>query len=334
MRNRPSVLILESMYHPAGEELLASEADLNILRDATDETIATAIGDASAVFVRYPCKLKGDAIRAGKNVLVVSTSGRGTDAIDIAAASECGVAVVNNPGLGSVPVSEHTLGLMLEFAKQISRSNTAIRAGTGFGKGHLSTRFHLDGRTIGVIGCGQIGSEVVRKCTVGFGMRALVYDPYIGAAAAEKVGGVWMETLDDMLGECDFISVHAELTEETRGMVNENLLRQMRPDAYFLNTARGPIVHQTALLRALEEKWIAGAALDVFESEPLPVDSPLFAHDNLVMTPHIGGLTIEAREELSWSAANQILQVLRGERPPHLVNEDIWGRVEGRLQGR
>ncbi|MBO43123.1 MAG: dehydrogenase [Rhodospirillaceae bacterium] len=334
MRNRPSVLILESMYHPAGEELLAREADINVLHDATDEAITAAIVDASAVFVRYPCKLTGDAIRAGKNVLVISTSGRGTDAIDIETATECGIAVVNNPGLGSIPVSEHTLGLMLEFAKQIGHSNMAIRAGTGFGKGHLSTRFHLDGRTIGVIGCGQIGSEVVRKCTVGFGMSALVYDPYIDAAAAEKVGGVWMDRLDDMLGECDFISVHAELTEETRGMVNENLLRQMRPDAYFLNTARGPIVDQAALLHALEEKWIAGVALDVFESEPLPIDSPLLAHDNLVVTPHIGGLTIEAREELSLSAGSQILQVLRGERPLHLVNEDIWSRVEGRLQDR
>ena len=137
-----------------------------------------------------------------------------------------------------------------------------------------------------------------------------------------------------MLGECDFISVHAELTEETRGMVNVNLLRQMRPDAYFLNTARGPIVDQAALLHALEEKWIAGVALDVFESEPLPIDSPLLAHDNVVVTPHVGGLTIEAREELSLSAGSQILQVLRGERPLHLVNKDIWNRVEGRLQDR
>ena len=334
MRNRPSVLILESMYHPAGEKLLANEADLNVLRDATDETITAAIADASAVFVRYPCKLKGDAIRAGKDVLVISTSGRGTDAIDIEAAIKSGIAVVNNPGLGSIPVSEHTLGLMLEFAKQISSSNMAIRAGGGFGEGHLSTRFHLEGRTIGVIGCGQIGAEVVRKCTVGFGMRALVYDPYIEPAAAAKVGGIWMEELNDMLSKCDFVSVHAELTEETHSMVNENFLRQMRFNSYLLNTARGPIVEQAALLRALEEKWIAGAALDVFETEPLPLDSPLFAYDNLVMPPHIGGLTIEAREELSLSAANQILQVLRGERPPHLVNEDVWGHVQERLQNR
>ncbi len=114
-------------------------------------------------------------------------------------------------------------------------------------------------------------------------------------------------------------------------MVNETFLQKMRPEAYFLNTARGPIVDQGALVRALEEGWIAGAALDVFEAEPLPADSPLCRFDNLVMTPHVGGLTIEGREELSLSAARQILQVLGGERPAHLVNEDVWPKLEERL---
>jgi phosphoglycerate dehydrogenase-like enzyme len=331
MRNRPSVLILESMYHPAGEALLASNADIQILRDASNEAIVEAIADASAVFVRYPCRLSASAIRAGAGLAVISTSGRGTDAIDIAAATECGIAVVNNPGLGSVPVSEHTLGLMLDFAKQISESNVEIRQGTGFGKGHLSTRFHLEGRTIGVIGCGQIGAEVVRKCTVAFRMRALVYDPYVSASAVAEVGGAKVEALETVLDEADFVSVHAELTEETRGMIDEKVLRQMRPTAFFLNTARGAIVQQAALIRALKEDWIAGAALDVFESEPLPSDSPLHGLNNLIMTPHVAGLTLEAREELSLSAANQILQVLSGERPPYLVNPEVWSQVAQRL---
>ncbi|MDA0656142.1 MAG: NAD(P)-dependent oxidoreductase [Proteobacteria bacterium] len=332
MKNRPSVLILESMYHPAGEALLASNTDIPILQDASNEAIIAAIADASAVFVRYPRRLSASAIHAGAGLVVISTSGRGTDAIDIAAATECGIAVVNNPGLGSVPVSEHTLGLMLDFAKQISRSNVEIRRGTGFGKGHLSTRFHLEGRTIGIIGCGQIGAEVVRKCTTAFRMRALVYDPYVSASAVADVGGARVEALETLLTEADFVSVHAELTEETRGMIDETVLRQMRPTAFFLNTARGPIVQQAALVRALKEDWIAGAALDVFESEPLPSDSPLHGLENLIMTPHVAGLTLEAREELSLSAANQILQVLGGERPPYLVNPEVWGQVAQRLQ--
>ena len=328
MADRPRVLILESMYHPAGEELLAQSTDIKFLKRPSTETIKDAIQGAVAVFVRYPCRFGANIIRVSTDLLVISTSGRGTDAIDVAAATDCSIAVVNNPGLGSVPVSEHTLGFMLDFAKQIGRSNVEVHQGGGFGQGHASTRFHLEGRTLGVIGCGEIGTEVVRKCTVGFRMRVLVYDPYIPVSAAKKVGGNMVVSLDELLSKSHFVSVHAELTEETRGMVDESVLRRMRPDAFFINTARGPIVQQQALVHALKEGWIAGAALDVFESEPLPPDSPLNTCDNLTMTPHVAGLTIEAREKLALSAANQILQVLRGERPPHLVNSEVWGRIE------
>lgn len=324
MSKRPTVLILESMYHPAGEELLARHADIRILRDPTRETVAEALHPVTAVFVRYPCRLHGDAIRAASDLAVISASGRGTDAIDIAAATERGIPVVNNPGLGSVPVSEHTLGFMLDLAKQISESNADVRQGKGWGEGYRSTRIHLEGRTLGVIGCGQIGTEVVRKCALGFGMRVLVYDPYIPPSKAEAVGGTWVPDLTPLLSESDFVSLHPELTEETRGMIGEAELRRMRRDAFLINTARGQILQQPALLRALDEGWIAGAALDVFDPEPPPPDSPLYAHDNLILTPHVAGLTVEAREQLALSAANQILQVLRGERPPHLVNPEVW----------
>ena len=331
MRNRPRVLILESMYHPAGLELLARKTDIDILENATEERIVDAIADADAVFVRYPSKLSAKAIRAGGNVVAISTSGRGTDAIDIEAASAGGIAVVNNPGAGRVPVSEHTLGLMLELAKQFRRSDAEIRAGGGFGQGPISTRFHLEGRTVGIVGCGDIGSEVARKCSVGFRMKVLAYDPYIEDGAVEAAGAERVSSLDDLLPVADFVSVHAELTDETRGMVDRNFLKAMRDDAYFLNTARGGIVDQAALIAALQGCWIAGAALDVFEAEPVPADSPLVALDNLIMTPHTGGITVEAREDLSISAASQILLILRGEKPPHLVNPDAWEKVVARL---
>jgi D-3-phosphoglycerate dehydrogenase/microcystin synthetase protein McyI len=319
------------MYHPAGEELLARHADIRILRDPTRETVAEAIRPATAVFVRYPCRLQGDAIRAASDLVVISASGRGTDAIDIPAATERGIAVVNNPGLGSVPVSEHTLGFMLDLAKQISDSNAGVRRGKGWGEGYRSTRIHLEGRTLGVIGCGQIGTEVVRKCAVGFGMRVLVYDPYIPPSKAEAFGGTWVRELTPLLSESDFVSLHPELTEETRGMIGEAELECMRRDAFLINTARGQVLQQPALLRALDEGWIAGAALDVFDPEPPPADSPLYAHDNLILTPHVAGLTVEAREQLALSAVNQILQVLGGERPPYLVNPEVWDRVAQRL---
>ena len=330
-QQRLNVLVLENMYHPDGVALLSRQTEIQFLSDPTPETIRNAIRTVAAIYVRYPCRLHGEAIQAGRNLLVISTSGRGTDAIDLNAATDKGIAVVNNPGLGSVPVTEHALGLMLDLAKQISRSNSELRRGKGWGEGHRSTRFHLEGRTLGVIGCGQIGTEMVRKCTVGFGMHVLVYDPYVPPSKAESVGGTWVKDLGQLLRESDFVSLHPELTEETRGMIGEAEFRMMRSDAYLINTARGPVVQQKALLRALDEGWIAGAALDVFDPEPPPVDSPLYAQEKLILTPHVAGLTVEARRDLAISAATQILQVLRGERPPNLVNPEVWDRLKQRL---
>jgi len=328
---RPRVLLIESMYDPAGEELLARHTEVQVLHDPTQGAIREAVRGAAAVAVRYPARLRGDAIREGNDLLVISTSGRGTDAIDIQAATTKGVAVVNNPGLGAVPVSEHTVGLMLDLAKQITRSDIRARLGEGWAEGHRSTRFHLEGRTLGVIGCGQIGTEVARKCVAAFRMRVLVYDPYVPPSKAEAVGATWVKELGPLLREADFVSLHPELTEETRGMIGEAELRQMRRDAFLINTARGPVVQQAALIRALKEGWIAGAALDVFEPEPPSPDSPLYELGNLILTPHVAGVTVEAKRDLAVSAATQILQVLRGERPPHLVNPEVWERLEKRL---
>jgi len=328
---RPRVLLIESMYDPAGEELLARHTEVQVLHDPTQGAIREAVRGAAAGAGRYPARLRGDAIREGNDLLVISTSGRGTDAIDIQAATTKGVAVVNNPGLGAVPVSEHTVGLMLDLAKQITRSDIRARLGEGWAEGHRSTRFHLEGRTLGVIGCGQIGTEVARKCVAAFRMRVLVYDPYVPPSKAEAVGATWVKELGPLLREADFVSLHPELTEETRGMIGEAELRQMRRDAFLINTARGPVVQQAALIRALKEGWIAGAALDVFEPEPPSPDSPLYELGNLILTPHVAGVTVEAKRDLAVSAATQILQVLRGERPPHLVNPEVWERLEKRL---
>ncbi len=330
---RPRVVLIESMFDPAGEELLACHAEVQVLHDPTEGEIWAAVRGASAVAVRYPARLRGDAIREGSDLLVISTSGRGADAIDIPAATAQGVAVVNNPGLGTVPVSEHTVGLMLDLAKQITRSDIQARQGKGWAQRNQSTRIHLEGRTLGIIGCGQIGTEVARKCVAAFRMRVLVYDPYIPPSKAEAVGATWVRELAPLLREADFVSLHPELTEETRGMIGEAELRQIRREAFLINTARGQIVQQPALVRALKEGWIAGAALDVFDPEPPPPDSPLHEVDNLILTPHVAGVTVEARRDLALSAAAQILQVLRGERPPHLVNPQVWERLERRLRG-
>ncbi len=328
--NRPKVLLIEPMVHPDGEALLAEHADVEVLRSPAPEAILAAITDASGVCVRTPSRLTRDAIRAGGDLVVVSTSGRGTDAIDIEAATECGVAVVNNPGHGPIPVSEHTVGLMLDLAKRITRADALTRKGDGWADRTPARRLQLEGRTLGVIGLGLIGSEVARKCIAAFRMRVLAYDPYVPPARAEALGVAMIADLERLLREADVVSIHAELNKETGGMIGEAELRLMRPHAILVNAARGAIVQEAALVRALREGWIRAAALDVFDPEPLPPGSPLIALDNVVVTPHVANMTPEAVRGMAASAATQILQALRGERPPHLVNPEVWERARER----
>ncbi len=326
---RPTVLLLEPMVHKDGEALLAGEADVRVLRSPSREAILEAVRTAAAVCVRTPARIFAEAIREGRDLVVISTSGRGTDAIDIEAATECGVAVVNNPGHGPVPVSEHTLGLMLDLAKRITRSDARMRRDGWFDRAP-SLRVSLEGKTLGVIGLGLIGSEVARKCIAAFHMRVLAYDPYVPAGHAEALGATLVTDLARLLRKADVVSIHAELNRETRGMIGEAQLRLMRPHAMLVNAARGAIIQEAALVRALREGWIRGAALDVFFPEPPPPDSPLFALENLIITPHVANMTPEAVRGMALTAAAQMLQALRGERPPHLINPEVWERARQR----
>jgi len=320
------VVLLGRMYHPEGEARLRAAVEVELLEQPTPEQVMAALRRASGAFVRYPNKLRGEAIRDAGHLRIISTSGRGTDAIDLDAATAHGVAVVNNPAFGTVPVTEHTIGVMLAFAKNLLPLNRLTHAGKGWPAQKDYRRFELRGKTLGLVGLGNIGEEVARACTQGLRMRVLAYDPYVPAekfarAGAERVtdpGRIWRES--------DFVSIHAELTAETRGMVGPAELAAMRPHAYLINTARGPIVQAKALADALKAGRIAGASLDVYEEEPFSADSPLAGMENVILSPHTGGLTDEALHGMALSAADQILQALRGERPPHLVNPEAWGK--------
>jgi len=318
------VVLIGRMYHPDGESRLRAQVPLEILEQPTPEAIAGALRNASGAFVRYPNKLPSAALAAAAHLRVISTSGRGTDAIDVSAASARGIAVVNNPAFGTVPVAEHTLAAMLALAKNLLPFDRATHAGEGWPAQKRLRRSELRGKTLGIIGLGNIGEEVARICAAAFRMRVLAYDPYVPASKAQAVGAEHVADLERIWRESDFVSLHPELNDETRGMVGERELRAMQKHAFLINTARGPIVSAPALARALREGWIAGASLDTFETEPFGKASPLAGLENLILTPHIAGLTDEALRGMALSAAEQILQALRGERPPHLVNPEVW----------
>ncbi len=328
--HRPKVLLIDAMYHTIGEELLAEHTEVTTISGATDAELAAAIREAHAAIVCYPARLRKEVIREGHNLLVLSSSGRGTDAIDIEEATERGIAVVNNPGIGRVPVSEHTLALILDLAKEVTRDDRRVRQGVGWEDRHLSQRMELEGQLLGIIGLGSIGREVARKCQTAFNMHVIAYDPYVAAATFDELNITQAGSLEELLSTALVVSCHAELTAETRGMIGTEQLRQMRPEAILVNTARGPIVQPEALAEALQGGWLRGAALDVFAVEPPGPENPLYALDNLILTPHTAGLTAVARRELAVSAATQVLQVLRGELPRALVNPIVWDEVRER----
>jgi D-3-phosphoglycerate dehydrogenase/microcystin synthetase protein McyI len=318
------VVLIGRMYHPDAEERLRASVPVEILESPTAESIAGALRSAGGAFVRYPNKLPGTALAGAQHLRVISTSGRGTDAVDIAAASARGIAVVNNPAFGTVPVAEHAVGAMIALAKNMLPFDRLTHAGEGWPAQKRLRRTELRGKTLGLVGLGNIGEEVARICAAAFRMRVLAYDPYVPAEKASAVGAEPVSDLSRIWRESDFVSMHPELNGETRGMVGERELRAMRKHAFLVNTARGPIVSAQALARALREGWIAGAALDVYEDEPVGRDSPLAGLENLILSPHIAGLTDEALRGMAFSAAEQILQALRGERPAHLVNPEVW----------
>lgn len=329
---RPKVLLIEHMYDPAGEALLHEHADVRLIENASPGSIMEAVGDVNGICVRYPAKLGADAIEHAKRTGIVATSGRGTDAIDLAAATQHGIAVVNNPGFGPIPVSEHALALIFALTKHVLKADRLVREGVGWDE-RLNLNYHeLHGRTLGVIGLGAIGSEMVRKCIAAFSMKVLTYDPYVPESKATALGATMVKDLDELLAACDIVSMHPELSDTARGMIGEAQLRRMQKHALLINTARGKVVQQAALAKALAEGWIAGAALDVFEDEPPSKNNPLYRFENCIMSPHMGGLTVETNRHLAVSAASQVLQALRGERPPHVVNPAAWDRAAARIR--
>jgi phosphoglycerate dehydrogenase-like enzyme len=330
---RPIVVLAEPMYHPAGEELLRRSCEVQVLESPTRAALERAVAGAHAIAARYPQKVDDALLACAPGVVIVASSGRGTDAIDIEVATRRGVAVVNNPGFGPRPVSEAAMALILALAKRLFASDAWMRKGEGWSyRTDLSQFLELEGKVLGIVGFGAIGREMARKATAAFHMHVLAYDPYVPGERMEPLGARKVEALDELLAAADIVSMHPELNAETRGMIGERELRRMKPSAYLINTARGKVVQEAALVRALRERWIAGAALDVYEDEPMGAGSPLYALDNIILMPHVAGLTPEAVEGMSLSAARQILQALAGECPPHILNREAWPAAAARAK--
>ena len=255
---------------------------------------------------------------------VISRWGVGYDCIDVAAATRAGIVIAYTPGLLNEAVADYAMALLLAVARRIHDGHSTMREGKW-----LPTWGHdIAGKTLGLVGCGRIGQAVARRAS-GFGMRLLAFDPS-PQIDAEKLG-IRFVSLDEVLAESDFVSLHAALTPETRGLIGSDQLRRMKRCAYLVNTARGAVVDEAALVHALHEGWIAGAAIDAFVTEPLPATHALVTAPNLLLTPHQASFGFDTGSRVSEAAARAIVECRAGRRPQWVVNPEVFDSPELRL---
>jgi len=263
-------------------------------------------------------------------LLAVCSAGAGYDVIDVDACTGAGIAVCNNSGPGAEAVAEHALGFMLDLAKKITVADRALRGGP-LGDRLALRGTQLLGKTLGVVGLGAIGSRLVELCAP-FRMEVLVFDPYVDEAIARD-RGVQLVSLAQLVERSDFVQVTCPLTKETQGLIGKAEFAAMKPTAFFITTARGPVHDERALYDVLVNGGIAGAGLDVFHEEPPLPDNPLLHLDNVVATPHTAGITVEAARDIAVATATQWQTIFSGGMPPRLLNPDVWPRYCERFHG-
>jgi D-3-phosphoglycerate dehydrogenase / 2-oxoglutarate reductase len=321
------ILVVEHI-HPAGEAMLARKAELVYPQPQNEEGILAVIGDCNALVARNT-KITRRIMEAAPQLAVIGRHGVGYDTVDIGAATDLGIPVVYTPAANTESVAEIAVGFIICLCRKIVQAHGAMQSEELLSdtvtlpimtkqRGLVNT--DLWGKTLGIIGVGRIGSSVARKVTAAFNMRVLGYDPYVDAEKIAGVGAQKVDRLEEMLPQCDFVNVHCSGGAETRHIINARTLALMKPGAYLINTARGTIVDEAALVEALQGARIAGAAIDVWDPEPPRPGNPLLHRENVIVTPHFCAQTEESLYNMATMVAQGVLDVLEGRKPQYLVN--------------
>ena len=297
----------------------ATDLDVDIRTGLTPEDLISVIGDYDALLVRSATKATAEVIRAGKNLRVIGRAGVGVDNIDIEAATQSGVIVVNAPTGNVVAAAEHTIAMLMAAARNIPQANSHVRE--GLWKRNQFVGIEVRNKVLGSIGLGRIAQEVTQRANA-LGMDVIAYDPYVTAEYASQ-RSVELVELAELLQRSDFITCHVPLTDQTRNLINAEKLQTTKPGVRILNVSRGGVIDEAALANALDSGHVAAAALDVFAEEPLASDNPLLACDNVIFTPHLGGSTVEAQEKVAVDVALQVIDVLNDRPARYAVNAPI-----------
>ena len=305
---RPKVFIADPISEKGIEELRRDNLlDVEVQTGLSESEVTVAVADAAALIVRSQTKVTAPIINAAKKLRVIGRAGVGVDNVDVETATRRGVVVLNAPGANTISTAEHTFSLLLSLGRNIARADATVKAGTWDRKNLEGVELY--NKTLGVIGMGRIGSELSRRA-IAFGMRVVAFDPYLSVSRARSLQVELVEDLDELLPLADFISLHTPLTAETRHILNAERLAKTKRGVRVINCARGGLIDEAALAEAISNGHVAGAALDVFETEPLPADSPLRRISKLVLTPHLGASTAEAQESVGIEIAQSIRAAL------------------------
>jgi phosphoglycerate dehydrogenase-like enzyme len=351
---RKRILIPTFLLHPDAETLLESAPDVDVVYGLDDEERAIRFGgtnrfeqrdkavrqalddhlsEVHALHAMGPTghlPVTPEMLGRAERLEVVFISAAGTDKIDVSEATRLGILVINAVGANAPSVSEHAVGLMLALCRRICDTDRFA---------HVNKRVDamrvmqtpprlslLGGKTLAIVGYGFIGRSIAHICRHGFGMEVVAFDPFFDPIEAERQGVTLFEDLNEALAVADFVSINTPLSAETESLIGEKELAAMKPTAFLINTSRGGVVSRSALLAALVDGVIAGAALDVTDPEPLPPGDPFFDLDNVILTPHLGGNASEVFRASSMTPVKLTLEALRGRRPRHMVNPAAWPR--------
>ena len=300
------VLVADALQAAGVDALRKHGLDVEVAGSLDEPALIARIGEYEGLIVRSATRVTRAVVAAATRLEVIGRAGAGVDTIDVEAATERGIIVMNTPGGNTTAVAEHTLALLLALARRIPVADATLKTGR-WEKSRLQG-VELLGKALGIVGLGRIGGEVARRA-LGFRMQVLAYDPYLTREAAERLGVESVE-LDELLARSDFITIHTPLTGDTRHLIGEAELARMKPGVRLINCARGGIIDEAALVRALAAGHVGGAGIDVFEQEPPPADHPLLRFEQVVLTPHLGAATDEAQSAVALAIADQVADAL------------------------
>lgn len=321
----PLVVVTDSVFpdlEPARQVLDTINAEVQLAPEPTPAAIGEAARNADGLLVTY-AQVGAKVIAQLGRCQIIARFGIGVDNVDIGAATESGIMVTRVPDYCIDEVSDHALALLLALARKVTQANQSVQEGQ-WAVAAVAPLHRLRGRTLGLVGFGQIPQALAPKAQ-SFGLRVIAHDPYLDAQLAAQ-HGVELVSFEELLQQANYVSIHAPLTEETRHMFDAAAFSQMQPGALLVNTARGPLVEEEALIAALDEGQIGGAALDVLSQEPPIADSPLLGRPDLILTPHAGFYSEESLRELQTKAAQEVARVLTGQAPRYPVNAEELNR--------